>query len=217
MTEQLMPIDFHASPGVEDWRVLFWGAHAFYRTTSFAQAADFVAGIARAATAVGHEPDVDVRPHGVTVRTFTQSNGALSRKDADLAAAISTAAQRLGLVSDPSVLQVVGIAVAQDADLDTRPFWEAAFGYQRVGDEDLVDPLGAGPHLWFHELTPRQARPRAHPHRRLRAGRRGREAGPRRDRGRWPHRRRPPRARWWTIASPDNHGVDIAGWADTEA
>ena len=23
--------------------------------------------------------------------------------------------------------------------------------------------------------------------------------------------------KWWTIASPDNHGVDIAGWADTEA
>ena len=23
--------------------------------------------------------------------------------------------------------------------------------------------------------------------------------------------------KWWTLASPDNHGVDIAGWADTEA
>ena len=27
--EQLFPKDFHASPGVEDWRVLFWGAHVF--------------------------------------------------------------------------------------------------------------------------------------------------------------------------------------------
>ena len=122
MDEQLMPIDFHASPGVEDWRVLYWGAHAFYRTGSFAEAVEFVTAISEAATAVGHDPDVDVRPQGVTVRTFTRSDGALSRKDAELAAAISSAAQRLGLESDPSALQVVGIAVAQDVGVG-RPFW----------------------------------------------------------------------------------------------
>jgi 4a-hydroxytetrahydrobiopterin dehydratase len=22
---------------------------------------------------------------------------------------------------------------------------------------------------------------------------------------------------WWTIASPDNHGIDIAAWTDTDA
>ena len=151
------------------------------------------------------------------MRTFTQSNGALSRKDADLAAAISAAAHRLGLVSDPSTLQVVGIAVAQDADLDTRPFWEAAFGYQRVGDEDLIDPLRRGPHLWFHELSPaKPGRGRTHidvsvpadqAEKRVQAAI---AAG-----GRIVDDRYAPK--WWTIASPDNHGVDIAGWADTEA
>ena len=40
--EQLFPKEFHASPGVEDWRVLFYGAHVFYRTSSFDQAAEFV-------------------------------------------------------------------------------------------------------------------------------------------------------------------------------
>ncbi len=34
--EQLFPKEFHASPGVEDWRVLFWGAKALYRTPDFA-------------------------------------------------------------------------------------------------------------------------------------------------------------------------------------
>ena len=28
--------------GVEDWRVIFWGAHTFYRTSSFAEGARFV-------------------------------------------------------------------------------------------------------------------------------------------------------------------------------
>jgi 4a-hydroxytetrahydrobiopterin dehydratase len=150
--EQLLPKEFHASPGVEDWRVLFWGAHVFYRTSSFDQATEFVSAIAEAARAVGHGPDIDVRPEGVTVRTCSRHDGALSRADADLAAQVSAAAHRMNLESDPSGLLVVGIAVAQDAGVDTRPFWEAAFGYQRTGETDLTDPIRRGPHLMFHEL-----------------------------------------------------------------
>ena len=127
--EQLSAKAFHASPGVEDWRVLFWGAHVFYRTSSFDQAAEFVSAIAEAARTVGHAPDVDVRPEGVTVRTCSRPDGALSRADADLAAQVSGAAHRMRLESDPTALVVVGIAVAQDAGVDTRPFWKAAFGY----------------------------------------------------------------------------------------
>jgi len=67
---QITPNEFHATAGVHDWRVSFWGAHAFYRTTSFAQAAKFVAVVAEAAALVDHEPDVDVRPEGVTIRSF---------------------------------------------------------------------------------------------------------------------------------------------------
>ena len=211
---QIVPEEFDAAPGVEDWHVLFWGAHVFYRTSSFAQAAEFVAAIADAAAAVGHDPDIDVRPEGVTVRSFTQPNGALSRMDAELAAAISAAAHRMGLQSDPTMLQVVGIAVAQDAGVDTRPFWEAAFGYQRLGDEDLIDPLRRGPHLWFHELTPpRPKRGRTHidvsvpadqAEKRVQAAV---AAG-----GRIADDRDAPGS--WTIASPDNHGVDIAAWPD---
>ncbi len=60
---------FHDAVGVEDWRVLFSGAHAYFHVGSFAEAARFVAAIAEVAEVVGHFPDVDVRPEGVTVRT----------------------------------------------------------------------------------------------------------------------------------------------------
>jgi 4a-hydroxytetrahydrobiopterin dehydratase len=213
---QIHPAEFHSAAGVGDWRVLYWGAHAFYRTNSFAEAAQFVAAIADAAASVKHDPDVDVRPEGVTIRTCSRRDGALSRQDAELAAAVSEAAHRMGLQSDPAALQVVGIAVAQDAGVDTRPFWEAAFGYRRVGDVDLVDPLRRGPHLWFHDLTdPRPGRGRTHidvsvpaqeAEKRVRAAV---SAG-----GRIVDDSRAPR--WWTIASPENHGVDIAGWTDFE-
>jgi 4a-hydroxytetrahydrobiopterin dehydratase len=49
---------FHDAVGVEDWRVLFSGAHAYFRVGSFAEAAKFVAAIAEAAEVVGHLPDV---------------------------------------------------------------------------------------------------------------------------------------------------------------
>lgn len=211
------PMEFHAHPGVEDWRVMFWGAHVFYRTSSFAEGARFVAAVAEAAADVGHEPDVDLRPEGVVVRSFTREDGALGPKDAVLAAAVSRAAHKLGLESDPSALVVVGIAVAQNTDVDTRPFWEGAFGYRRIGDEDLVDPLRRGPHLWFHEVDPpRPGRGRTHidvsvpadqAEKRLKAALAG---GGRLVRG-------SDEDRSWTIASPDNHGVDIAGWADLQA
>jgi 4a-hydroxytetrahydrobiopterin dehydratase len=215
--EQLSAKAFHASPGVEDWRVLFWGAHAFYRTSSFHKAAAFVSAIAEAAQAVGHDPDVDVRPEGVTVRTCSRPDGALSRADALLAAEVSAAARRLRLDSDPTALVVVGIAVAQDAGMDTRPFWEAAFGYQPNGDTDLTDPIRRGPHLMFHELRdPRAGRGRTHIDVSVPA-----EEAEKRVQAAVAAGGRIVKAfedqRTWLLASPDNHGVDIAGWADLQA
>jgi 4a-hydroxytetrahydrobiopterin dehydratase len=206
---------FHDAAGVEDWRVLFWGAHVFYRTASFAEAATLVAAIADVVAAIGHEPDLDVRPHGVAVRTFSRADGALSPIDAELAAGISRAARGLGLEPDPTHLQTVGIAVAQDEGVDTRPFWTAALGYEDNGDEDATDPHRRGPHLWFHQLEP--AKPgRGRTHIDVSVPREVAEqrvaaavaAGGRIASANAPH--------WWTIASPDNHGVDIAAWADFE-
>ena len=74
-----------------------------------------MAAIAEVAEAVGHFPDVDLRPEGVTVRTASGEYGALSQRDVELARRISVEARRLQVEPDPSQVQVVGIAVAQDA------------------------------------------------------------------------------------------------------
>ena len=206
---------FHEAPGVEDWRVLFWGAYAFYRTTSFTEGARLVAAIAEAADAEGHEPDVDLRPDGVTIRTFTHPDGSLGEKDAALAARISAAARALGIRADPHRVQQVGIAVAQGDGVDTRPFWAAAFGYEYLYDVDAIDTHRRGPHLWFHDLEPsRPGRGRTHIDISLPADVAQQRvdaalaAGGRLVRSHAPH--------WWTIASPDNHGIDIAAWPDFE-
>jgi 4a-hydroxytetrahydrobiopterin dehydratase len=207
---------FHQAEGVEDWRVLYWGAHAHYPCASFAQGAAFVAAIAEAAEAAGHAPDVDLRPEGVTVRTSSRADGALSERDVELARRISRVATDLGLTGDPSQLQVVGIAVAQDANADVRPFWAAAFGYENLGREDAVDPHRRNPHLWFHELDPpKPGRGRVHIDVSVPADRaEARVAAAVAAGGRIADDSYAPR--WWTLASPENHGVDIAAWPDFE-
>src|SRR6187551_3291826 len=100
---------FHDAEGVEAWRVLFSGAHAYFRTRPFENGARFAAAIAEVAGAVGHFPDVDLRPEGVTVRTASGEYGALSQRDVELACRISVEARRLQVESDPSQVQVIGI------------------------------------------------------------------------------------------------------------
>src|SRR6185369_17283705 len=93
-----------------------------FRVASFAEAAGFVAAIAVVAEVVRHFPDVDMRPEGVTVRTASGEYGALSQLDVELARRISAEARTLGIEPDPSEVQVVGIAVAQDPGSDVCPF-----------------------------------------------------------------------------------------------
>lgn len=207
---------FHDSGGVEDWRVLFWGAYAHYRIGSFAEGSRLVAAIAESADALGHFPDVDLRPEGVTIRTFSRGDGALSQRDVELARRVSIAARELGVESDPSQLQCVGIAVAQDAGADVRPFFAAAFGYENLGDEDAIDPHRRNPHLWFHELgQSKPGRGRTHLDISLPADQvEARIAAALAAGGRIADDSHAPE--WWTLASPENHGVDIAGWPDFE-
>jgi 4a-hydroxytetrahydrobiopterin dehydratase len=71
MTEEITPGTFHAAEGVEDWRVVFEGACARFRTGSFATGVALVDEIGRLSEAAPHHPDVDLRPDAVTVRLWT--------------------------------------------------------------------------------------------------------------------------------------------------
>ena len=207
----------HDADGVEDWRVLFSGAHAYFRTGSFEHGARFVAAIAEVAEAVRHFPDVDLRPEGVTVRTASGEYGALRQRDVELARRISVEARRLGVEPDPSQVQVIGINVAQDAGSDAGPFWAAALGYRSLGaDEDVVDRHRRNPHVAFQRLRrPRPGRGRMHVDVSVPADQaEARVAAALAAGGRLADATHAPH--WWTLASPENHGVDIAAWRDFE-
>jgi 4a-hydroxytetrahydrobiopterin dehydratase len=215
--EPITPQQFHDAEGVDDWRVLYWGAHAFFRATSYAQAARFVAAIAELAAPSRHDPDVDLRREGVAVKLVTRGIRNLSTRDIELARRISEAARDLGLDADPSALQVVQAAVASTPTADVTPFWAAVLGYVQPNDTHLVDPLRRNSSFFLQpEERVASGRGRMHidvcvPHDQVHARIDAAVAAG----GRIADDSSAPE--WGTLADPENHGVDITTWWGREA
>jgi 4a-hydroxytetrahydrobiopterin dehydratase len=161
MNDRISPRQFHASRGVEDWRVIGDGACAYFRTGSFAASVRLVQAIAQLPGVEDHTPDVDLRRDGVTVRliTYTDDYYGMSRRDVEMARQISAAARGLGLVADPSAVQSVLVIPGAPSTAEVMPFWRAALAYEPRRDspaEDLVDPRGRWPGFWCERMkTPR--------------------------------------------------------------
>jgi 4a-hydroxytetrahydrobiopterin dehydratase len=211
---RMTAVQFSASPGVSDWRVLWGGGYAAARflTGSFAAGLALVAAIGELAAASGQDPDVDVRPESVTVRLCTAEIQGLTSRDADLAREISTAAARLQVRADPASLQHVQVAIDALDIAKVRPFWHAVLGYEVTGDEDLLDAHRQGPTFWFQQMaSPRTGRNRFHmdiyvPHDQVQAridaalavgGRIVSDANA---------------PGWWTLADPEGNEADLAIW-----
>ena len=206
---------FHRADGVRDWRVTGAGPQAVFTATSLAHAAQLVAPVVAAAERSGVRPDVDVRPEAVVVRVPCRDPEGIPAAAMQFAAEVSRAAADLGLTADPSRVQSVGIYVAQHSGADARPFFTAALGYEPFGDTDAVDPLRSGPQLAFNPITgDSPGRGRTHldvfvpADQALSRVEAALAAG-----GRLVDDSHAPA--WWSLASPENHGVDIAGWTDT--
>jgi 4a-hydroxytetrahydrobiopterin dehydratase len=210
MTEAITPGQFHKADGVEDWRVLFNGACAYFRTGSFANGLALVDAIGALADAANHHPDVDLRYAGVTVRLWTHDVDGLSGRDVELARQISAAAHQLGAAPDPAAVQHVQVAIDALVGPNVIPFWRAVLGYRQVGDADLRDPHGRGPSFWFQEMdAPRPQRNRIHidisvPHDQAEA----RVAAAVAAGGHIVSDEHAPA--WWTLADAEGNEVDVA-------
>lgn len=216
MTERLTGTQFSESGGVEDWRVLSGGgfACAYFATASFQAGVALVQAIGELAAAANHNPDVDLRAEGVTVRLFTGSAGVdgLTERDVSMARQISAAARQAQAPADPAAVQYVQIAIDALDIARVRPFWHAVLGYPEVGDEDLIDAHRRGPSVWFQQMdAERSQRNRIHidlylppdqVHARIAAAL---AAG-----GSIVSDAHAPE--WWTLADPEGNEADLAIW-----
>jgi 4a-hydroxytetrahydrobiopterin dehydratase len=210
MAAWISDTQFFEAEGVDDWRVLYWGAKTLFRTGDFATGAALVAAIARESVAMAHYPLVDLREDTVTVQVFTIGVG-LTDRDLELARTISVAAAAMGLSADPSAVQHVQLAFDVADHEAVFAFWQAALGYVRVSEHDMVEPNLIGPTAWFQEKAHVSPRNRIHvdislPHDQaqarvdavLAAG--GRMLGDRNA------------PAFWSLIDPEGNVVDIATW-----
>jgi pterin-4a-carbinolamine dehydratase len=153
---------FQETDGTEGWRVLGFGANTWFATPSHASGAELVSRIVAIADELDHYPDVNLRSHGVHVRTLTRETFRLTDKDLSLVRAVSAAAAELDLRPDPAGLRDVQFTVDALDKAAVMPFWKTALGYLQF-DEDLVDPDRRRPSLWFQtQDAPRPERNRIH-------------------------------------------------------
>lgn len=212
--ERLSSQEFYASEGVEDWRVLWGGGYAcaHFPVGSLGVGAALVQAISEVASAADHQPDIDLRPEGVTVRIFTRGVDGLTEPDVHLARKISTAARELRLSADPAAVQHVQIGIDALDIPRVRPFWHAVLGYGEVEDVDLLDPHRRGPSFFFQQMdAERPQRNRIHidiyvPHDQVEA----RIAAALSAGGSVVSDENAPE--WWTLADPEGNEADLAIW-----
>lgn len=150
------------------WRVLLYRLEAAFRTPDLAVAAALAVQIAAAAAVTGTVPDVVLRPHRVHVRTTAPGRFGVTTADLALAAAVTRAADALGLVGDPGSLTTQEVAIDALDVPAVLPFWRALLGYEPpaglpAGLHVLADPHGTGPGYWFQQMdAPRPQRNRIH-------------------------------------------------------
>lgn len=128
---------------------------------------------ARVADICGNDADghlrVDVRHDRVELTLRTRVAGGVTRRDVELAAAITTALGPAALAPPTGPDRPVqALEIAIDAmDIEAiRPFWRAVLAYADEGTgeyAELVDPVRQGPTVWFQQMdAPRPQRNRIH-------------------------------------------------------
>lgn len=141
---------------LDDWRLFFDSLHARFRTASFAKGVAFVDRIAAEAEQADHHPDIDLRYGWVGIRLTSHDVGGVTQRDVRLARVISALADGFGLTPETGRLQVVEVGLDSADAAEIKPFWAAVLGLvdSKKYDDELVDPDGVLPTLWFQDTDP---------------------------------------------------------------
>jgi 4a-hydroxytetrahydrobiopterin dehydratase len=146
-----------------DWRYRQGGLVTVYKAPTAAAALELIAAVGRLAEEQNHHPDLDWRYNRVFIRfTSHDAGGEVTERDTKVAAAVSTAASAAGAAAEPGLYRTVEVAIDTADAGAISEVWRVALGYKRAAEgNDLVDPYGRGPNVWFQE-TPTPNRSRIH-------------------------------------------------------
>lgn len=135
-----------------DWRFRQGGLATVLKCPTSAAALGLFATIGELAQDANHHPDVDWRYDTLFVALTSHDAGSkVTARDAALARAISAAAQAAGAQARPDRLRVVEIALDSEDFTAVAPVWAAALGLSAGEPDELRDPAGRLPGIWFQQ------------------------------------------------------------------
>jgi len=151
-----------ADQAPDGWAYLVGGLQTRIRTRDFAAGLAIVGAVGAAAEAMDHHPDLDLRYTHVDVRLTSHDVGAVTGRDLRLARTISTIAADAGTATECASVARLELALDSPEHAAIQPFWGAVLAMEADGD-DLRDPYGALPALWFQKSGREEPRQHWHP------------------------------------------------------
>ncbi|PGH46118.1 4a-hydroxytetrahydrobiopterin dehydratase [Micromonospora sp. WMMA1996] len=155
-----------ADAGLDGWTFLLGALHTRIRTPDFAAGLALVAAVGAEAERVDHHPDLDLRYTHVDVRLWSHDAGGVTGRDLRLARTISALAADAGLSVSYAGLSRLELALDSPEYAAVLPFWQAVLAGERPSgpaDDEVRDPAGALPTVWFQSSGRDEPRQRWHP------------------------------------------------------
>jgi 4a-hydroxytetrahydrobiopterin dehydratase len=151
----------------EGWTYLLGGLQTRMLTSDFATGLMIVNAIGAAAEEMNHHPDLDLRYGHVDVRLSSHDVRGVTDRDLRLARTVSTVAADAGVELECADVSRIELALDSPGYESVLPFWAAVLGMQEQSaaghDDELRDPYGALPAVWFQRSGSEEPRQRWHP------------------------------------------------------
>ena len=156
-----------ADEGLDGWAHLLGGLQTRLLTQDFATGLAVVDAIGAVAEEMNHHPDLDLRFTHVDARLTSHDEHGVTARDIRLARAITAIAADAGVPLESAHVSRLELALDTPAHETILPFWAAVLGMEHrsgpdIGDE-LRDPAGALPVIWFQASGGEEPRQRWHP------------------------------------------------------
>ena len=152
-----------AAEGLTGWVRLANGLRTRIHSGDFAAGLALVNAIGRAAEEMNHHPDLDLRYSYLDVRLSSHDVNGVTERDVRLARVISGLAADAGLTPTAQGVSELELALDTPALATVLPFWSAVMAMTADTRDDLRDPAGILPLIWFQQSGSEEPRQRWHP------------------------------------------------------
>lgn len=151
--------------GLQGWTFLGTHLATRLRTGDFATGLALLDEIGAEAEEANHHPDLDLRYGHLDVRLTSHDSGGVTERDVRLARRITELAERHDARADRGAVSRLDLALDTPDRSRVLPFWSAALGMAgggHVPEDEIRDPAGTHPNLWFQDSGDQEPRQRWH-------------------------------------------------------